>query len=170
MLIATSCSNNNKCAIQPRSNFDGDGLIVLRRGQGQDGLFQMEFYPTCHIDTTDLVASLNKAGIGIAFSTFEWHLLIRPSTYGHIVSTFKENTKTIKLNRKINKGIHCWNCGLNEIFIIPVHIIFHDTISSYATYSFQNKINSYSIKTENETIKLKLRYVGVIEVDTITAL
>jgi hypothetical protein len=162
-----SCASKQDCQIIPGKKFSGTGLIVLQRGQGQDGWFYMQFHPKCEVDTADLLASLRNSEAGLAFATTEWHRLIGPTTYGKIKSPFREKTQTLTAPGVIHKNVHCWDCGLNDIFLIPVRITFTDTLASSAATA---QASDYSLKTTRGIIPLRLRGTGAIQIQELSPL
>ncbi|MBW3372535.1 hypothetical protein KYK31_01010 [Hymenobacter norwichensis] len=124
----------------------------------------MKFFPVCQLDTTDILASLRKAEVGLSFSTSEWYRLIRPTTYGQVQSPFKEKTVTLTTNDPIERDVHCWDCGLNDRFIIPVSITLSDTLDIYPV---NNEIYNYTLKTKQGNFSLRFRSTSQVEVHEI---
>ena len=165
--LLSACAPNRACEIPPGGKFSGKGLLVVQRGQGQDGSFDMKFFPVCDMDTTNLLASLRQAGTGLAFYTNRWYWVIGPTTYGQIRSPFKEKVLVLTAPGPIPKHVHCADCGLNDIFVVPVHITFSDTLTASSP---SQKAYEYLFKSNEATIPLHLRGTGRIHIDEISPL
>ena len=166
MLLHT-CAPKRDCAITPGGKFSGKGLLVVQRGQGQDGSFDMKFFPVCLMDTTNLLSSLRQSETGLAFYTNRWYWVIGPTTYGQIRSPFKEKMLRLTSPDPVHKNVHCWDCGLNDIFVIPVHITFSDTLTDSSP---SQKAYDYLLTTKEATIQLHLRGTGRIQIDELSPL
>ena len=165
--LLSACAPNRACEIPPGGKFSGTGLLVIQRGQGQDGSFDMKFFPVCRMDTTNLLASLRQAETGLAFYTNRWYWVIGPTTYGQISSRFKKKTLTLTSPDAVHKNVHCWDCGLNDIFVVPVHITFSDTLTESSS---SQKAYEYTLKSKEAIIPLRLRGTGRIQIDELSPL
>ncbi|WP_169515160.1 hypothetical protein [Hymenobacter norwichensis] len=119
----------------------------------------MKFFPVCQLDTANVAASLRNAGIGLSFYTNRWYWLIRPTTYGHVQSPFKEKMVTLTTTDPLVNNVHCWDCGLNEIFIIPVHIRLSDTLRIYPP---NQEVYNDTLHTQQGSIALRFRSTSTI--------
>lgn len=165
--LLAACAPNRACEIPPGGKFSGKGLLVVRRGQGQDGSFDMMFFPVCRLGTAHLVASLRQAETGLAFYTNRWYWVIGPTTYGQIRSPFKEKMLVLTAPGPVPTHVHCADCGLNDIFVVPVHITFSDTLTES---SAGQKEYAYLLKSKEAIIPLHLRGTGRIQIDELSPL
>ncbi|TPG65331.1 hypothetical protein EAH73_12670 [Hymenobacter nivis] len=166
--MLSACAPNQACEIPPGGKFSGTGLLVVRRGQGQDGSFHLEFFPVCHLDTAHLLASLRQAETGLFFFTNQWDWVMGPTTYGQIRRPFRRKMLVLTAPGPVPHNVHCWNCGLNDIFVVPVHITFSDTLKE--SLPPRLRVYDYPLKAREATIPLRLRVTGRIRIEELSPL
>ncbi|MCB2376827.1 hypothetical protein LGH70_04500 [Hymenobacter sp. BT635] len=159
----SSCEQQESCAISMSDKYSGNGLLVVQRVSGEDGWYFLRFFPVCQMDTTNLLASLRQSETGLMFYTNQMYRLIGPTSYGQIKSPFKNKMLQLTSTDPVDRNVHCWNCGLNDLFIIPVHLTFSGATPSHKTYQ-------YLLKAKEATIPLRIRGAGNVQIDELSAL